>query len=166
MTLFVGATNNDTYGASVAIFPDGHAAGSAPAVRDAYRCISCPPGHPAEFLVFPRRALSEAYPGGTAGATVSEVQVLQDGRVRVSVGEGLVRPLDGLPHSQVWYTLDSSLAPTEAQLTPGLFAEHARQFAAGLVTHPFGKADEDALFPVRKWDGSGFVNLVRGEIAR
>ena len=164
--LFVGATHNDTHGGSVAIFPDSRASGSAPAVQDKYRCTSCAPERPAEFLVFPRRALSEAYPGGTAGATVQGIRVLQDGRIRVSVNEGTVQQDTGLFESVVWYTLDAALTRADAELTPGLLADHARQFAAGMVKHPFGKADEDALFPVRKWDGRGFVDLVRGNVSR
>jgi hypothetical protein len=163
--LFVGATNNDTRGASLAIFADGHATGSAPSAQQAYRCLSCAPGIPTEFLVFPRRALAKAFPGGDQQATVAGIKIEQDGKIRVSVGEGSLN-VNGTFSSTVWYTLDASLAPTEALLTSGLFAEHARALAEGLVKLPFGKADEDALFPVRRWTSGGFVDLPRGRVAR
>lgn len=164
-TLFVGGTHNDSRDASLSLFVEGALTGSAPAAQERYRCTTCLPGGPSAFLIFPRRALAKALPGGEGQATVSEIRVERDGMVSVLVAEGVVAG-DGRLHSSVWYTLDAMLVPREALPTEGLFAEHAAALAEGRVSHAFGQEDRDALFPVRRWDGTAFVDLPRGRVAR
>ena len=164
--LMVGATHNDTRNASLAVFETGHAAGAAPALQQEYRCTSCPPERPSEFLLFPRRALAKAIPGGAGQATVQQIRVEQDGKIRVNVTEGLKRNNDGLYWSMVWYTLDRSLTPLEALLSSSMLEEHARLFGAGQLSSPWGAADEMALYPVRRWQQGNFIDLPPGKIAR
>jgi hypothetical protein len=163
VTLFVGATHNDTRGGSLAIFPGGRAAGGAPAEQEAYRCRACPPGEPEQFVVFPRGALAAAYPGGEGQATVQMIRVEPNGRVHVNVGQVGPRDSAGYLRSSVWYTLESSLEPLEPEPTPGAFAVY--QEALG---RPYGEADRQALLPVRRWDAEAgkFVEVPRSGAPR
>jgi hypothetical protein len=165
--LFVGATHNDSRGASLAIFEDGIARGAAPASNSDYRCMTCPDGRPSHFLVFPRRALAKAYPGGTGQSTVQEITIEGDDKIRVNVGEGKVSP-GAVFRSSVWYTLTATFDPIEALLTSGYFQAHAQSFQDGELDRPFGQQDEADVFPVRRWnwDAERFDDLRPGRIIR
>jgi hypothetical protein len=86
--LFVVGTNNDTRGASVAIFESDHAAGSAPSEQTEYRCTNCPAGGPSELLVFPRRCIGRIEDGT---ATTDQIWIDDDDRISALVAEALGR---------------------------------------------------------------------------
>ncbi|HVL69826.1 MAG TPA: helix-turn-helix domain-containing protein [Vicinamibacterales bacterium] len=159
--LLVGATNNDTRGASLAIFPAGALSGSAPAINSRFRCTSCGDGGPLEFLIFPRRCMSRQVAGQ---AHVDRAHVEEGGRIHVHVTEGPSDAEDNNP-SSVWYAIDHRFRTT-ALVGAGLLTEHRDQFARGQLDHPFGDRDERDLFPVLRWNGSEFVALASGMVWR
>jgi len=159
--VIVGATDNETRGASLAIFDRHRVTGSAPAVDPSYRCTDCPAGTPAEFLLFPRRCLSRAREGQP---TVNEIWTDTGGRLHVSVFE--FGPVQTTKLPTVWYWLGPDLTPERAELSEDLLAGHRELEKAGTLDHPFGPADEADLFPVRRWDGGHFVDLPPAPVTR
>ena len=159
--VIVGATNNETHGASLAVFDREHVTGSAPAGNPAYRCVDCPPGAPLEFLLFPRRCIARA---GEGQPTVDSVWMDAGGRVHVSVVE--LDPLRRSNFPNVWYWFGPGLRPERAELSGELLSAHREMEQAGLLDHAFGPADEADLFPVRRWNGSTFVDLPSAPVTR
>lgn len=159
--LFVGATHNDSRGASLAIFHDGKLSGSAPAVQAEYRCNGCGPGGPSEFLLFPRRQLALKLRGQSA---VQDLRVLDNDTLHVNVGEGAMNP-DGLFGYSVWYALDSGLTLANALFPSGVVAYHEELFAKGALPARFGPDDEQAVFPVQRWADGRFVPIRSGTVS-
>jgi hypothetical protein len=159
--LFVGAANNEHKGASLSIFPGGHATGAAPATIETYRCMTCPTGGPAEFVVFPRRCLSKV---GNQTASIAEAMVNAQGRLAVRVVEGGANSI-GLPASDVWYVLSQDLTPLRAEIAFGLRLEHASWHQRGLIDHALSPdRDGPDLYPVLRWSRGRFVDLPPGDI--
>jgi hypothetical protein len=158
--LAVGATNNESKGASLALLPADHESGAAPAANDNYRCTTCPPGGPEIFLVFPRSCMRVA---GNGQAVVTQVRVDGFGRLVVYASQaGGDAPEPGLPpDATVLYTLDEHLRLIELDSTPQFDLLHERARKAGIVDHDRGAVDEQWLLPVRRWDGSKYVELNR-----
>jgi hypothetical protein len=161
--VLVGATNNDTRGASLAILPRGRLRGAPPAVNARYRCTSCGDDLPLEFLIFPRRCIAKAIAGQ---ADVVEPQVDEAGQIMAHVAEGPLDPTDGRHTAGAWYTLSPDLRSASVLIGQGIVLEHRRLHQAGTLDHPLGPRDEDDLFPVLRWTGSGFEPLVRGVVRR
>ncbi len=159
--VIVGATNNETRGASVAIFDRDHVTGSAPAVNPDYRCTDCPAGAPAEFILFPRRWMARA---GEGQPTIDEIWMDAGGRLHASVLELSLLRTTILP--DVWYWLGPDLTPERAELSEHFRAGHREMEQAGFLDHPFGPEDEADLFPVRRWNGSAFVDLPPAPVTR
>jgi hypothetical protein len=160
--VYVGATNNDTKGASLAILPRDHLHGAPPAVDARYRCTSCGSEMPSEFLIFPRRCISIACAGT---ALVEDIQVDEVGGVRALVTEG-PEGVDARHTAAVWYTLSPEMRVTEAFLTSGLLLEHRAERSSGILDHSLGAADERSLFPVLRWTAEGFERLLSAPVAR
>jgi len=160
-SVIVGATNNESRGASLAIFDREHVTGAAPAIDAGYRCVDCPAGAPLEFIIFPRRCIARA---SRTQATIDQVWVDSGGRLHVSVVEqSLVEPYEFVG---VWYWLDAWLMPLRVELWPALLRRHRDAELSGLLDHSFGRSDEADLFPVRRWNGSRFVDLPPAPVAR
>ena len=114
-SVFVGGTDADLDGASVAIFDRDGVAGSAPASRAGFDCTSCPIGGPRDLLVFPRLCL-------TRQDALPEVA-----DIWVEAGEGLTvatlhrrepQPVPGAPeHFQAHYLFDRTLALVHAEIS-------------------------------------------------
>ena len=160
-TLFLGATHNDSRGASLAVFPNGKLSGSAPASQDEYRCHDCGHGGPAEFLLFPRRRLALTIRGQ---ATAQDIRILENDTLHVNVGEGSPDK-DGWFEHNVWYTLDPHLTVANALFPSGVVAVHNKLFANGTLETAFGAVDERAVFPVRRWSNGQFVEIPSGTIS-
>jgi len=157
----VGATNNDSRGASLAIFSDTPQ-GSAPAAQPDYRCTSCAPGVPSEFLVIPRRCMAEL--SIVNGQAIIDLAYTDDtGRVFVYVREG---PLDadGRPQSDVIYSFDSATSQADALVAAGLLTHHRNLERSGVLDHAWSVAEEATLFPVKRWNGTQFVEVPRGRV--
>ena len=155
--VLAGGTSNDFRAASLAVFAPDQVEGSAPAVRPAYACRDCPPGGPEALLVFPSLCLARR--AGQAG--VHDVWVEKDGRLRVSVAQGG----DSAGTVYAFYTLGPDGSLLGAEISRELQASHERLERAGALDHPFGARDVAALFPVRRWNGSRFVDLPRVPVA-
>jgi len=158
----VGATHNDTQGASLAIF-NAEPSGSAPASQDAYVCRDgCPAGTPAAFLVLPRLCMAPAWTvNGTA--TITEAYTDASGLLFAHVREGTFGS-NGLPGSEVIYSFDSSLTQVSAEVTTGLLVTHRDLERQGLLKHAWSTPEEDTLFPALLWTGERFVPLPRGKV--
>jgi len=159
--VLAGGTNNETHGASLAIFDRGRVTGSAPAVDPNYRCLDCPAGGPIEFLLFPRRCILRVM---EAQPTVTQIWKDTGDRLHVAVtewGPG-PRPID----ENVYYWLGPDLTPERAELSPELIGLHRQLERTGYLDHAFGPADEADLFPVRRWNGSTFVDLPTAPVTR
>jgi hypothetical protein len=160
--VLVGAANNETHGASLAVFERDHVSGSAPAVDPDYRCVDCPKGDgPVAYLLFPRRCVGRVQEGN---ATVTETWTDAGGRLHVSVTEW--SPLPSRPAGNVFYWLGPDLVPERAEVSAEFRMIHQQMERAGLLDHSFGPADEAPLFPVRRWNGSAFVDLPPAPVTR
>ena len=144
--VFAGGTNNDFRAASLAVFPVNGVAGSTPAVRPGYACRNCPPGGPEALFVFPTLCVAR----GPVQAGVLEAWVEDGRRVRVTVMQG---------EGASYYTLGPGGELLAAEISREFQAGHARREREGGLDHPFGPRDDAEMFPVRRWDGTRFVDL-------
>jgi len=170
--LLVGATNNESKGASVAVLDYEHPRGTAPAQTFAYACRDCPKGNPIAFVVFPQTEISRAL---NTRPNISFIR--QDG-----AGNPLLDVLqaDGrLPNAQrklstvAFYSLTPDFKVRAGETGDGYRMDHAALEMIGKLDHPFGLACEAELFPVQRWDGKRFVresgqlaSPPRGAVAR
>jgi hypothetical protein len=154
----VGGANNETGGASLAVFR-GEVSGSAPAANPNYRCTGCPPGGPDAFLVFPQSLMQAAL---GAIATVQKLVPVGGDRFTVHVLVGGPNWSER-PMAVAYYTLDANLRLVDAELGSVADAVHQQYEAEKLVTAATrfrGKAD---LFPVRRWNGTGWDSIMGPE---
>ena len=163
--VFVGAINNESKGASLAVLDAQHLSGSAPAMADTYRCAGCPAGGPLAFLVFPRLDVTAAI--GTH-SHVSNVFVDRLGQILVDVfhdvGDGV--PGELRANAMTHYRLDGQFRVISAELGEKLASVHQLFERKGLLDHPFSRdRDAQSLWPVRRWEGSGLVEIARPEAA-
>jgi hypothetical protein len=157
--LAVGASNNDFQGSSLALFESGRATGTAPAGKDAYRCLDCPNDSgsgPSAFVVFPTRCLAQAVNGtGVVGAVWTDAT----GSFFVRVEEG-DRMTDGHLASAATYVLDADLNLLKVEPLSGMFIEHDAWYKRDVIDHPLSpETDSSFLFPVRVWQGGDFADL-------
>jgi hypothetical protein len=151
--VLVGGTNNESRGASLAVFPRTGIAGVSPAENPRYRCQSCPAGGPMEFLVFPRRCVSIR---AEVQATVLDLWRDDLDRLHVLVVDGAVHT--GSTAATAWYVLGADLAVT-ASYTPSFETFHRELERTGLLDHVFGPRDTAGLFPVLRWVNQHFEAL-------
>jgi hypothetical protein len=152
----VGASYNQTAGASLAIF-DGSVAGSAPATQAKYRCGDCPDGRPLTFLVFPRSRLQL---GQGANASVLIVNPLSPTEYSVRVEQG--RASDGLTAS-AYYRIDERGRILDAEMGAEFQALQLaieREGKTTAATRYRGLAD---LLPVLRWTGNRFERVAQLE---
>ena len=149
--VFVGGTNNDFRGASLAVFPPDRVSGSNPAARPAYACRNCSPGGPEALFLFP--SLCTARRSGLQ-AGLLEAWVERGNRIRISVTQGGTSS-----HASTYYTLGPDGELLDAEISREFQAEHALLERQGVLDHRFGPTDDRDMFPVRRWDGRRFVEL-------
>jgi len=154
--VLVGGTNNDFRAASLAVFPADGVGGAAPAARPAYACRDCAPGRPQALFLFPSLCSARLH----GQATVLEAWVEHGDRLRVTVAQS-TRP----EVSATYYTLGPDGSLVGAEISHEFQRQHAALARQGLVDHPFGPTDEREMLPVRRWDGSRFVELPRVPVA-
>ena len=163
--VLLGGVNNDLKGASLALFDRDAFGGLAPASKAEYACASCPEGGPRELLVFPTLCIF-ARNGGIAG--LHEAWVEGDDRLMVQVTQAVDSPDGVAPPGRlvVHYTLGRDLVPVHAEFSTQFQTLHASMEKRGLLDHPLGPRDDAAMFPVRRWDGTRFVDLPRVKVTR
>ena len=150
-SIFVGAVNNDSQGASLAVFDEDNVQGTAPARSADKVCRNGPPGSPRAFLVFPRTELPRRV-GGLA--TVSEIRRSDSGEFRVWVqqpGSELV--------TAVAYRLAGDFTPRSAEFSAEYIAAHQSLEREGKIDHPFGERDRAQAWPVLVWKDGRFVRV-------
>jgi hypothetical protein len=147
--LFVGGTNNDFRGASLAVFSPNGVAGSAPAARPAYACRNCASGRPEDFFIFPSLCTTRR----TGQAGLLEAWVEHGDRIRVTVSQG------GPGGGASYYTLGPDGSVLAAEISREFQSQHALLERQGVLDHAFGPRDDREMFPVRRWDGQRFVDL-------
>ena len=148
--VLVGATNNDSRGASLAIFDHGKVGGAAPAVLDEFKCKNCPPGGPREFLIFPRRCLALMVNGQ---AVVTEAWIDDHDRIFAFSAEG--PSTSGELAGGVWYTLNRDLLVASAEIPMQVGVHHKAFEQEGKLDHPFslrGDHGGPPLTQVLRWD--------------
>jgi hypothetical protein len=161
--VFVGAIDNEFKGGSLAVLDARQPSGSAPATSGHYRCTGCPSGDPLAFLVFPRLDLTAAI--GTH-SRVEEILIDQLGQVLVTVSHNVAEdvPQELRTNATTQYHLDAQYRVIEADLGERLPSVHRLFEMKGLVDHPFSVAyDSRFLWPVRRWEGSKFVEITAPE---
>ena len=158
MTL-IGAANNDLLGASLAVF-FGDPNGSAPSAAPKYRCEGCPPGVPDVFLVFPRSRLQAAI---NVNSMIPAVDLVGHDRLVVQV-EVAGSMADVHRRVVAYYTLDAELRVTAVELGSSADAVHRKYEAEHLTTAATRFQDTD-LFPVLRWNGTGWDTIPGPETA-
>jgi hypothetical protein len=160
-TVFVGGTNDESRGGSVAVFENVTPGGSAPAKESQRECSGCPPGKPTAFLLFPAGEIAASqFGGGTAksgSATVTRVWTDATDSVLVYVGEG-PRTAQGNFDALLMYQFSTGLALKGADPSEGLLRAHRELERRDLLDHPFDAARERVRwFPVHLWKGGWSV---------
>lgn len=153
----LGGTNNERWGGSLALLDYERPGGSTPANPGEFRCTSCAAGQPFAYFVFPQ--LDTARAGGQDRPFVWEVRVEPDGAMRVTVTQGSKIVHDPDQPALAFYTLGPDLRIRSAEVGDDFWRVHAELQKSGLLDHPFGPADEAALFPILSWDGHRFVTI-------
>jgi hypothetical protein len=154
--VFAG-TNNETRSASLAFLIASSAHGAAPSASPDYRCSGCPEGEPAEFLLFPRRCLALALNGQP---TIRRVWQDDLDRLHVEVQEG-----QRSSRMTAWYTIGPDLSVVEAKYSDDVVATHERLRREGVLDHSFEAHSASSLYPVRRWAGGGYQDLIGQESA-
>lgn len=156
--VLIGSPNNETRGAALAVLDEERFGGSAPAATDKYRCADCPPGGPEYFLVFPRVPVTDVRGGfpwigysltTTAGETLPNVAHL----VLRQPGEA------GQVYAETHYRLDRTFRVTGAEYGTAYRRVQRYLEQTGEMQPAESVDDERRLWPVLRWNGSGFDRI-------
>jgi hypothetical protein len=159
--LLVGGTDNEFYGASLAVLDYYSPSGTSPAASDEYRCLNCPNGRPLAYFVFPAMEMAHATGGRPY---VTDLTVGSDRQISVRIQQGRPSLFDqSLP--DVYYRLDARLELVGAEIGDGYRAMHADLERKGPMTHRYGSMDLSQMFPVLTWTRSGFSRIERAPVA-
>jgi hypothetical protein len=165
--VFIGATNNEFKGGSLAVLDEQSPTATAPAINPHYRCTGCSTAVPMHFLVFPRLDAAEA---AATYSSVVDIRVDDAGQVLLQIVhpvEPYVPPDECLFQSRSTYVLDAGFHIVKAELGDKYEVIHRILEGKGLLTHPFSKArDERSLWPVLRWEGGRFVEVWRPDHAQ
>jgi hypothetical protein len=157
--LILGSCNNEHKAASLVVLDAMNPNGSAPAETEKYRCMSCPAGDPALFLVFPKPARFR--PSDQTGAVV-RLSLLADGWITAVVQHALGGPAGS---AVAIHTFDDGLNPRSVDTAD----EYLKVYQA-LVSQGAARAGAPAsvdpdreFFPILRWDSAArrFVEVAR-----
>jgi hypothetical protein len=155
--MLLGASNNEFRGAALAVVDRASPTGTAPAVLPKFTCRGCPAGKPTAYLVLPGGRVEEVQDNNTGVADiVHNDQGVLTVVVRHSLGFSRVGRGQGDMLGHTSYILSPELHPVSAQHQPDYRVLHNEAFRRGLFDHAFGEADDAALFPLRRWNETGF----------
>jgi hypothetical protein len=152
--VLVGARNNESQGASLAMLDAARPAGSAPAEEARYQCRSCPPGRPLRFVKFQKPARLRAL-----GGTSPVLRISVDSNSRISVWVAPAHDTEAQPRPEVIYTLDAGLRPLSIGLNDAFDASVRALAGRKLIPEPPATPAANEVQSVRWWDGSGFIDL-------
>jgi hypothetical protein len=138
----IGGTNNETRGAALALFSPGGGGGTIPASDQKYSCSTCPPNHPEDLIIFPRRCIEAALNGQP---TIRRVWRDEADRLHVEVEEGRRGA-----YSSAWYTLDAGFSVVEAKFSDEAKATHDLLQSRGVIDHAFNAHGDGSLLPIRR----------------
>jgi hypothetical protein len=153
----VGAANNETGGASLAVF-FGNIGGSAPSAQAAYRCSGCSEGGPDIFLVFPRFRVQEEL---SFHAVVLDVTPVGPDRLSVSVVNAGLPEVRELCCGHAYYILDKDFRVVSTEVGETFTTLQQRLELEGRVTTATRLRGSADFYPVRRWNGSGW-DLITG----
>ncbi len=149
----VGAIDNETHGASLAVLDVGRPTATAPAESDHYRCADCAPSAPLAFLVFPALDATMAIMGY---ARVDKATLDSAGQISLTVSHGggdVISATESRDEANTLYVVDRQFRVVKAELGQGYAAVHRLFEEKGYLKHPFGSAaDAHLLWPVRRWN--------------
>jgi hypothetical protein len=91
-------------------------------------------------------------------AALMEAWVEHGDRIRVTL-------MQGGEGGATYYTLGPEGSVLTAEISRDFQAQHALLERQGVLDHPFGPTDDRDMFPVRRWDGTRFVELPRVKVA-
>jgi len=148
--LLVGACHNETRAGSLSVLDALNPTGSAPAEVEKYRCASCPPGAPLDFLVFPKPA---RFARLEATGPVETLTPQADGSLGVRVRYATADPET---FAVGVFTLDPSLTPVSADTADDYLTTYARLAARGAAAAGAPATVDPAreFFPILRWDSS------------
>lgn len=158
--MFVGGANNEHNGASVAIVDRANPTGAAPALLPKFQCSGCPAGAPIEFLVFPATEIEQRQDNN---AGISILRQGDNGELWVGVvhtmwfGQFAIdsRVMTGT----TYYTFNADLRPLSGEHQPDFRVLRDEAHRLGVFDHPFGAAEASNVWPVLRWNGTGFDEL-------
>ena len=152
--VLVGARNNESEGASLAMLDAARPAGSAPAERARYACASCPPGAPLRFVKFPKPKRLQPLRGT---GPVVRINVDSAAHITVWVSPAFDVPMDNGP--DVIYTLDADLRPLAVNVNDAFDAAVRALAGRKLIPDPPATPAVNEVQTVRWWDGTRFIDL-------
>jgi hypothetical protein len=147
--LFVGATNNEHFAASLAVLDYASPMGAAPAAKPKYRCTNCPAGSPLAFFVFPATEISHLT---NYRPVLRDIRPGSSGSFILNVEQASYDTEHNNPGGSAFYVFDSAGRIAEAETGDSYRLLHARLEARNRIHHPFRRACEEQLFPVLRWD--------------
>jgi hypothetical protein len=160
--LLLGGFNNERHGASLAIIDRAQADGAAPSENPKYRCMDCPAGEPAEFLVFPGSDVMKEGTAGQGSAAVSDMLLAGEDDLVLTVHQFSTRvpgQTDSVEAS-LNYTLSAKdLSLRRLVVLWGYEVVHRSFERAGRLHHSLGSAEEAELARVLRWSRGRFVRL-------
>ena len=162
--IYVGASNNETRGASLAELDAANPTGAAPAAREKYRCDNCPAGTPRNFIVFPK---PQRFGNIDTTGSIQRIDPQDRGDVLVRVVHAL-NPKNPGANAVAIYRLLTSFAPASVDVADGYMAAYAALAEQGAVKKgiPAAARPDDEFFPLWKWNGSGFSPLQKVALAK
>jgi hypothetical protein len=150
--LLVGATSNELMTATLSVLSVDNPSGSSPAVSDKFKCLNCPTGVPAHYIIFPRTELSRLL---NSRPNAFEIRVRQDGRSEVGVRDG---KLVGDVEPGASFAFDGGFRLVEAEVVEPYVTAHSELHLKGFLDHPLDRNKESlALRAVKYWDSTRFV---------
>jgi hypothetical protein len=153
--VLVGARNNESEGASLAMLDGARPVGSAPAEEARYVCRSCPPGGPLRFVKFPKPKRLQPLRG-----TGPVTRISVDSGSRITVWVAPAHDFEAQPRPEVIYTLDADLRPLSVSLNDAFDASVRALAGRKLIPEPPATPAIDEVQTVRWWDGTKFVSLI------
>lgn len=156
--VFVGAPHNETKGGSLAVFDERRFGGSAPARKDAYRCMDCPAGSPDFFYVSPRTSISRLF--GFAPVTAIDPD---DDAFSVSMSHRLARlpAQEDVVEALAHYRFDAGFSVIAGDYVDGYYVMESFLVAQKLIPKATAQQDKSELWPVEVWSHGRWESVTR-----
>jgi hypothetical protein len=159
--VLVGARNNESEGASLAMLDAAHPVGSAPGETARYQCQSCPPGAPLHFVKFPKPKRLQPLRG-----TGPVIRIGVDSGSRITVWVAPAHDFETQPRPEVIYTLDADLRPLSIGVNDAFDAAVRALAGRKFIPEPPSTPAVGEAQSIRWWDGTRFIDLTAPAPAR